>query len=119
MSEKKSVKEVNDKELEDVSGGAFWFSSNKYKSKDFPEFKVGDRVKVREVNFFSPGTMKVGYIIEVLSKTSVVNFEYRYKVQYLDGSTESDVFESQMMCETSKGYEKAIDPNKKGTDDLI
>lgn len=107
MSDEKK-KELSNEEVGEVSGGGWWSSTKGYKSGSEPLFKVGERVGVSSEDFlmFSKGYYKKGKITKVLSKSSNVNSEYRYEVQYDDGTTESDVFESQMiyLCTDGKYY---------------
>lgn len=97
--DEKEKKELEEKQLNDVNGGGWYSSIKTYKSGDEPRFSIGENVTVEERNFRSSPTLKRGKIIEILSKSSNVYSEYRYKVQYEDGSVEDDVFESQMLYE--------------------
>lgn len=99
MSDNKKIDEKNVKEedLSNVSGGGWWSSDKSYASGDEPEFKVGDRVMVVTKDWLGYGTSKYGYVTKILSKSANVRSEFRYEVKYDDGTTESDIFESQMM----------------------
>lgn len=111
MSDDKK-KELNEKELDDVSGGGWWSSNRSYKSGSEPVFTVGEHVVVREVNLTN-STYRHAVILEVQSKSFNVYSEFRYKVQYDDdGSTESDVFESQMLYESGHHYYKRTGANE-------
>lgn len=110
MSEEKKQAEMKEEDLKDVNGGGWWSSIKGYKSGDTPLFKVGEKVAVKSdmVFCFGSNSYKKGTIKSIQSKSSNVNSEYRYEVQYEDGTTETDVFESQMLYEKNGSYNKNV-----------
>lgn len=97
MAEKKNDKELKEKELDGVAGGGWWASKSNYKSGDTPLFKVGDIVIVNRYTLV--GEQKLGAVIKSVStkKSGTFYKEFTYTVEYGDGETEDDIYESQMV----------------------
>lgn len=108
MSDKKPElkRELIEEELNMINGGGWWSSYKNYKSGKEPLFKVGETVFVRENDYICQTYITKGEVLEIQSKSSNVNSEYRYKVRLINERELDDVFESQMLAEFHGGYEK-------------
>lgn len=96
VEKKGTKKELTEEELKSINGGGWWSASGLYESGDNYAFAIGERVIVR-ISYLYTERFYEATIIKQLSKSHNVLSEWRYEVRYDDGSTEGDIFESQMV----------------------
>lgn len=97
MTDEKKPYEVQEKELNDVSGGDKYAATAFYRSGDKPAYEVGQRVKIRTAPYYDVTEYHNVTITAVGGKTGgKIMKEFVYTVRYDNGKIEGDIYESQI-----------------------
>lgn len=94
--EERNEDQMNEEQLEDVSGGGFFSAPWNYRSGRWPRFHVDEHVKVKK------GPNEYHAIITYVSPEPNWAGSFTYTVVYDDGDVETGVYEGQMMYQDGR-----------------